>query len=83
MECQTVDPTMERCISKADLRSLTRSRREYMHRGAFSRIYPVPDETKYRELVEHMHNTIQNDSADYPVDFKSSGGASAHKVGSQ
>ena len=77
MECKLSDPTFETCISKDELQSLVRSRREYINRGGFARIYPSADRGKYAALAEHVHKRIEEDH----IKFSNHDLAAAMKAG--
>lgn len=46
------------CLDYKDLQKVLDSKREYLNRGGYQRIYPSADGQKYSSLVEHMHNLI-------------------------
>ena len=53
------------CIEHKDLFKLLNSRREFINRGGFQRIYPSPNGDRYSSLIFHMHKVIRqrlNDS---------------------
>jgi hypothetical protein len=47
------------CVDYKDLQKLLESKREYLHRGNFIRIYPTPDGSKYSKLIHHLHNFVR------------------------
>lgn len=47
------------CIDLRDLQNIVQSRREFQHRGNFTRIYPSPDGQKYSKLIHHMHQLVE------------------------
>ena len=46
------------CVDYKDLQKLVDSKREYVNRGDYQRIYPSPHGNKYSKLIQHMHGLI-------------------------
>ena len=46
------------CVDFKDLQKLVESKREYLNRGDFVRIYPTADGDKYSKQILHMHKTV-------------------------
>lgn len=46
------------CIDNKDMQKLIDSKREFMNKGGFTRIYPSPNGQKYSRLIHHMHDLI-------------------------
>lgn len=44
------------CLDNKDMQKLIDSKREFMNKGGFQRIYPSPNGHKYSRLIHHMHD---------------------------
>lgn len=47
------------CVDFKDLQKLVESKREYLNRGNFVRIYPSAEGEKYSQLIHHLHNLVR------------------------
>lgn len=54
------------CLDTKEMQKLLDSKREYVNRGGYKRIYPCASGEKYSKLILHMHNLIKR-KLDYPV----------------
>ncbi len=46
------------CIDYKEVQKLIDSKREFVNKGGFERIYPSTDGQKYSKLIHHMHDLI-------------------------
>lgn len=46
------------CVDYKELQKILDSKREYVNRGGYQRIYPSPNGDRYSKLIKHMHDLI-------------------------
>lgn len=51
------------CIDAKEVRDLLDSKREFLNKGGFRRIYPSAHGLRYSKLIFHMHNLIRRKAA--------------------
>lgn len=47
------------CVDFKDLQKLVESKREYLNKRNFVRIYPTAEGEKYSQLILHLHNLVR------------------------
>lgn len=47
------------CVDYKDLQKLVESKREYLNKGNFVRIYPTSEGEKYSKQIQHLHNFVK------------------------
>ena len=52
------------CIDFKQAQKLLDSKREYVNRGGYQRIYPSPSGSRYSKLISHMGNLIERKFVD-------------------
>ena len=52
-------PEHVHCVDTREARNLLDSKREFVNKGGFRRIYPSPSGLRYSKLIFHMHNLIR------------------------
>lgn len=55
------------CVDMKDVKNMLDSKREFVNKGGFKRIYPSPTGLRYSKLILHMHNLIRRKSASYAL----------------
>eukprot|EP00731_Ephydatia_muelleri_P025512 Em0017g595a len=52
-------PEHVHCVDMKEVRNLLDSKREFVNKGGFRRLYPSPSGLRYSKLIFHMHNVIR------------------------